>query len=50
MVPSEAIYLLLLVIGFLSLGATLAVVVSAYVRWRERIRRARRSDDSLVSH
>jgi hypothetical protein len=39
MAPSETGYLFLLVIGFLSLAATVAVAISAY-----RHRRARRSE------
>jgi hypothetical protein len=36
MAPSETGYLFLLVIGFLSLAATVAVAVSAYHHRRER--------------
>jgi hypothetical protein len=36
MAPSETGYLFLLVIGFLSLAATVAVAVSAYRHRRER--------------
>jgi len=45
MVPSATGYLFLLVIGFLSLAATLAVAVSAYRR-----RQGGRSEQSRVWH
>jgi hypothetical protein len=45
MAPSETGYLFLLVIGFLSLAATVAVAVSAY-----RQRRERRSEQPRAWH